>query len=191
MSYSVAQVMSCTLGSPGNATEKKSVRLVYVVHSCEKEGHETSSINAAALSQIRRMIDPPKPAYFALILPEKRTLRTKFPCLEIRRRRCVIAVPIDDVSLFVFQKPQKTTVGSIPEVMASGFDGVARFDSVGCHSNSLESCAAGSFQCPHLWLALGIFDLQVDPRMRHNQVHLFDDTLNVHECVFVVAMGMV
>src|SRR5436853_7694306 len=56
MPYSVAQVMSCTLGSPGNATEKKSVRLVYVVHSCEKEGHETSSINAAALSQIRRMI---------------------------------------------------------------------------------------------------------------------------------------
>src|SRR5947208_8289470 len=84
MPYSVAQVMSCTLGSPGNATEKKSVRLVYVVHSCEKEGHETSSINAAALSQIRRMIDPPKPAYVALILPEKQTLRTNFPVLRNR-----------------------------------------------------------------------------------------------------------
>src|SRR6267143_1172567 len=56
MPYSVVQVMSCTLGSPGNATAKRSVRFVYVVHSCEKEGHETSSINAAALSQIRRMI---------------------------------------------------------------------------------------------------------------------------------------
>src|SRR2546427_1220140 len=191
MPYSVVQVMSWVLGSPGNATAKKSVRLVYVVHSCEKEGHETSSINAAALSQIRRMTYPPKPAYVALILPEKEILRTKFPWSEIVRRGRVIAIPIDNLSIFGFQESQKTTIGPIPKVMASDFNGVARFDSIGSHSYSLEARAAGCFQSPHLCLAFGIFDLHVDPRMGHKQVHFCHHALDVHECVFVVAMGMV
>src|SRR5207237_5262431 len=116
--------------------------------------------NAAALSQIRRMIYPPKPVDVALILPEKETRRTKFPCSEISWGRRIIAVPIDNLSVFVFQESQQAAVRSVPQVMASGLNGVPGFDSVGCHSHSLESRAAGCFQGPHLGLALGIFGLQ-------------------------------
>src|SRR5213594_4301596 len=83
---------------------------------------------------------------------------------EIRRGRRIIAVPIDDFSVSVFQESQKTAIGAIPQVMASGFNRVAWFDRVGCHSYSLKSVAARCFQGPHLRLAaFGIFDLDIDP----------------------------
>ena len=75
--------------------------------------------------------------------------------------------------------------------MTSRFDIIARFDIVRSDSCSLEPGAAGCFESPHLRLALGILDLQVEPRMRHNQVHFLDHALDVHECVFIVAVRMV
>src|SRR5437762_8192693 len=86
---------------------------------------------------------------------------------EIGRSRCVIAVPIFNGSILGLQEPQKAAVGTVPEMMASCFNAVARFDVVGRDSYSLQPCAAGCFQSPHLRLAFGVIDFHVDPGMRY------------------------
>ena len=75
--------------------------------------------------------------------------------------------------------------------MASGFDCVAGFDVVGRYADSLQPCATRCLESPHLGLAFLILDFEVYPGMRDNQVHFFDDTLDVHKRVDVIAMGMV
>src|SRR5207247_5792377 len=52
--------MSFTRGSLGKLTQKKSVRLAYWIHSCAKEGPDRNRINAAVMTEIRRMMYPPK-----------------------------------------------------------------------------------------------------------------------------------
>ena len=76
-------------------------------------------------------------------------------------------------------------------MMAPRFDGVLGFHVVGRHAYSLEPRAAGCLQCPHLWLAFRVLDLQIDPGMRDDQMHFLDHTLNIHECFLVRAMRMV
>src|SRR5439155_642399 len=68
--------------------------------------------------------------------------------LKICGRGRVIAVPVDDFTVLVFQESQKTAVRSILEAMASRLDGVAGLDGVGCHPRSLKSAPARCFQTP-------------------------------------------
>src|SRR5207244_7404424 len=102
-----------------------------------------------------------------------------------------IAVPVDDFTVLVFQESQKTAVRSILEAMASCLDGVTGLDGIGCHPRSLKAGSAGCFQSPDLRFAAGILDFYVDPRMGDDQVYFLDDTLNVHERVDVIPVGMV
>src|SRR5881397_4130047 len=76
--------------------------------------------------------------------------------LKIRRSRRVIAVPVDDLAVLVFQESQKTAVRSILEAMASCLDGVAGLDGIGRHARSLKAGAAGCFLSPDLRFAAGI-----------------------------------
>src|SRR5690242_19988026 len=111
--------------------------------------------------------------------------------LEVGRRRCVVAIPIFDSPVFDFQKSQQTAIGTVPEMMAPGFDVIAWLDIVGSDPDSLEAGAAGCFESPHLGLTLGILDLDIDPGMRHDQMDLLDHTFDVHKRVLVISMGMV
>src|SRR5712691_4140368 len=52
--------MSCTFGSLGKLTPKRSARLAYWIHSWAKEGPDTHRINAATTTEIRRMMYPPQ-----------------------------------------------------------------------------------------------------------------------------------
>ena len=53
MAYSVSYLISCTLGSPGKLTAKKSVRLEYWIHSWAKEGPpDITRINAAVVEAL-------------------------------------------------------------------------------------------------------------------------------------------
>src|SRR2546423_333043 len=87
-------------------------------------------------------------------------IRPRSQFSEISWGRCVIAVPIFDRSILGLQKPQKTTIGVVSEMMAARFHLVARFDVVGRHAYSLEPGAAGRLQRPHLRLAFGVLDFQ-------------------------------
>src|SRR5438093_5509408 len=51
--------MSRTLGSAAKLTPKKSVRLAYWIHSCANEGPARNRIDAAVMTEIRRMFYPP------------------------------------------------------------------------------------------------------------------------------------
>src|SRR5438552_17978323 len=59
MPYSVFQVMSFIVGSPGKSAAKTSVRLTYCVNSCEKEGRAIIRMSAA-IRKVRRMRISPK-----------------------------------------------------------------------------------------------------------------------------------
>src|SRR5262245_15099670 len=74
--------------------------------------------------------------------------------------------------------------------MAPRFHSVARFYVFRSHSYSLEAGATRCFESPDLWLAFRVFDLQINPRMRHDKVHFFHYALNVHERIDVVAVGV-
>src|SRR5437899_2250794 len=75
--------------------------------------------------------------------------------------------------------------------MASCFDAIARLDVVCGDSDSLKPQTAGRFKGPHLSLTFCVFDFHIDPGMRNDQMHFLHHTLNVHECVFIVAVRMV
>ena len=64
-------------------------------------------------------------------------------------------------------------------MMTSRFDGIAQLDVVLSDSDSLEPVAAGCFKGPHLWLALGVLHLDINPGMRYDQVNFFDDAFDV------------
>src|SRR5207244_1018094 len=109
---------------------------------------------------------------------------------EIRGRCRVITVPIFDHSIRAFQKSEKASIGAVSKMMTSRFDGIARFDVVLRDTYSLEPVAARCFKGPHLGLALVVLHLDIDPGMRHDEVNFFDNALDVHERVFIVAMRM-
>src|SRR5437868_11420283 len=96
------------------------------------------------------------------------TARRFTSLLEIARRRSVVAIPIFDGSILGFQKTQKAAIGTVPEMMAASFYGVAWFDVIHRNSYSLKPGPAGCLQGPHLRFALGVLDFQVDPGMRHH-----------------------
>src|SRR5207247_4272486 len=73
MPYSVFQVMSFIVGSPGKSAAKRSVRLTYCVNSCEKEGRDIIRMSAA-IRKVRRMRIPPKLLTFVLNTAGKENL---------------------------------------------------------------------------------------------------------------------
>src|SRR5258708_12918635 len=91
--------------------------------------------------------------------------------LEVSRCRWAVAVPVFDGPVLGFQKSQKAAVGTVPEMMAACFYGVARFDVIGRDSYFLKLGTAGRFHGPHLRLALGLLDFHVDPRHPYPPPH--------------------
>jgi hypothetical protein len=63
--------------------------------------------------------------------------------LKVRRQLRAITVPILDGSILGFKKSQKAAVGTVPEMMAACFYGVAYFDVIGRDSYFLKLGAAG------------------------------------------------
>src|SRR6516162_2480304 len=73
--------------------------------------------------------------------------------------------------------------------MAACFHCVSRAHVTACDSYFFKLSTSRCFQGPDLRLAaLGILDLQVDPGMWHHQVYFLDHTLDIHECIFVLAV---
>src|SRR5262249_3077328 len=110
---------------------------------------------------------------------------------EVARNLCVVAVPIFGSSVLSFQESEEATIGAVFEFMAPRFDRIARFDGVARNTNPFEPGATSGFQSPYLRLALCIFNFEVDPGMRDNEVHFFDNTFEIYKRVGdVVAMRM-
>jgi len=93
---------------------------------------------------------------------------------------------------------KKAAVGAVPEPMAPHADGVPRSDVFALDSLPQEPAWIRGFQSPHCGLSLVVVDFidfvdfEVDPRMRVDQVHFFDRTLERCPCRYVVvAVGMV
>src|SRR6266704_4618003 len=104
---------------------------------------------------------------------------TRSESLKVGGQFCVIAVPIFHGSIFGLQEAEKAAVRAVSERVAPHFDRVARFHIVTRDSNILELRATGGFQSPHLRLARGVLDFQVDPGMRENQVKFLNHTLDI------------
>src|SRR5437773_11981912 len=109
--------------------------------------------------------------------------------LKICGRGRVIAVPVDDFTVLVFQESQKTAVRSILEAMASRLDGVAGLDGVGCHAPALKGGGGRCVQSPDLRLAGGILDFYLGPRLGDGRVCFLDDALSVYGGRDVIAGG--
>src|SRR6185295_15853047 len=75
-------------------------------------------------------------------------------------------------------------------MMAARFHAVARLDVIGRDSHSLKLWASGCFQSPHLRLALGILNFDVDPGMRYDKMHFLDHARKIHEGILVIAVGV-
>src|SRR5262249_17179849 len=89
-----------------------------------------------------------------------------------------------------FKKSEQAAIRTVSQPVAARLNGVTRLHVIGGDSGSLQSSTAGGFQRPHLRLAFFVFNLHINPRMRDNQMHFLDDSLDVHESVHVGAMRM-
>src|SRR5262249_60842014 len=65
--------MSFIVGSAGKSAAKRSVRLMYCVNSCEKEGRDIIRMSAA-IRRVRRMRIPPKLLKFVVNTARKENL---------------------------------------------------------------------------------------------------------------------
>src|SRR5262245_61111291 len=95
---------------------------------------------------------------------------------KVARYRCAIAVPVFDGSVLRFQELRETIVGAVSWLVTPCFDRGSRFHAIARISDSVEPAATGSFQGACLRFALCVFDFQVYPGMRDNEVHFFDPT---------------
>ena len=89
-------------------------------------------------------------------------------------------------------KPEKTAVRAVSEQMAPDFNGVARFEVLLFDADPLEPAGARCFHSPDCGLPFSVRDFDVEPGMRHQQMHFRD--LAFHGRPFryvVVAVGMV
>src|SRR5207249_5066654 len=80
--------MSRTLGSAGKLTPKKSVRLAYWIHSCANEGPDRNRIDAAVMTEIRRMFYPPLRARSPLREGERNYSRVSWQYRRIGLDEC-------------------------------------------------------------------------------------------------------
>src|SRR5688572_24085310 len=90
-------------------------------------------------------------------------------------------------------EPEQTAAGAVPEQVTADLDGVADLDVLSLDASQEDRLWIGGLEGPYRRLAFGVFHVEVDDRMWHDEDHLFDRPLHHgplrHVVVTVRMMG--